>query len=81
MRNTRTGKVVVYNPYLIEEMPWYEPIIEEETQPEQPQDESAETAETAPAEKPKRKTWKDAVAEKAAQLEEPAPQEPEAKQE
>ena len=30
MRNTKTGKVVVYNPYLIEEMPWYEPIIEED---------------------------------------------------
>ena len=78
MRNTRTGKVVVYNPYLIEEMPWYEPIADEETQPEQPQETESETS---PAEKPKRKTWKDAGADKAAQLEEPAPQEPEAKQE
>lgn len=63
MRNTRTGKVVVYNPYLIEEMPWYEPIPDEETQPEQVQEEPAA------AEKPKRKTWKDAVAEKAQALE------------
>ena len=64
MRNTKTGKVVVYNPYLIEEMPWYEPIIdEEEAQPEQPQEE------TAAAEKPKRKNWKAALAEKAQELE------------
>jgi hypothetical protein len=73
MRNTRTGKVIVYNPYLIEEMPWYEPIIEEETQPEQV------PSEPVAAEKPKRKTWKDAVAEKAQELapaaEEPAAQE------
>lgn len=63
MRNTRTGKVVVYNPYLIEEMPWYEPILDEEPQPEQPQQEAAA------AEKPKRKTWKDAMADKAKELE------------
>ena len=75
MRNTRTGKVVVYHPAIIEEMPWYEAIVDEEPQPEQPQEEAAA------AEKPKRKTWKDAVAEKAAQLDESAPQEPEATQE
>ena len=29
MKNTRTGKVVVYDKTLIAEMPWYEPIIDE----------------------------------------------------
>ena len=49
MRNTRTGRVVVYHAGVIEEMPWYEHVVEEEDQPEQPQEE------TAAAEKPKRK--------------------------
>ena len=76
MRNTKTGKVIVFNQSIIDEMPWYEPIIEEDPQPEQP------VQETVAAEKPKRKSWKDAVAEKAAQLEgDPTPTEPEATQE
>lgn len=62
MRNTRTGRVVVYHAGVIEEMPWYEPVVETEAQPEQPQEEAVA------AEKPKRKSWKDAVAEKAQQL-------------
>ena len=52
-----------YHAGVIEEMPWYEPVVEEEDQPEQPQEE------TAAAEKPKRKNWKTALAEKAQELE------------
>lgn len=62
MRNTKTGKVCVYNKSIIEEMPWYEAITDE-PQPEQTQEEPAA------AEKPKRKNWKDAMAEKAKELE------------
>lgn len=62
MRNTKTGKVLVYNKDIINEMPWYEPIVEE-SQPEQLPDEAVLI------EKPKRKTWKDAIAEKAQKLE------------
>lgn len=64
MRNTKTGKVVVYNKSIIEEMPWYEAIVDE-PQPEQAQEEPVA------AEKTKRRTWKDAVAEKAATLTDP----------
>jgi len=62
MRNTKTGKVCVYNKSVIDEMPWYEPIVDE-PQPEQiPQ-------ESAAVETPKRKSWKHALAAKAAELE------------
>ena len=52
----------MYNKSVIEEMPWYELIVDE-PQPEQiPQ-------ESAAVETPKRKNWKQALAAKAAELE------------
>ena len=62
MINTKTGKVCVYDQSVIDDMPWYQAVVEsqQETVQEEP----------TVAEKPKRKTWKDAVAEKAKTLEE-----------
>jgi hypothetical protein len=73
MINTRSGMVSVFDVLVIEERPWY--VAYEEGAPV-PADPTAEpvAAEVVEAQedspdKPKRKTWKDAVAEKAKELE------------
>lgn len=72
MRNTKTGKVCVYSKTIIEEMPWYEAITDE-PQPEQTQPEPEQ--ESVAAEKTKRKSWKDALAAKAVELDAPVTEE------
>jgi hypothetical protein len=82
MINTRTQMVSVFDERVIEERPWYVAYEEGAPIPADPTAEPQVQAEEAPAEeetadKPKRKSWKDAVAEKAKELEaEPSAEEP-----
>ena len=65
--------VSVFDERVIEERPWYVAYEEGAEIPADPtaqaQEPAAEEAQPEVAEKPKRKTWKDAVAEKAQELE------------
>ena len=78
MINTKTGMVSVFDERIIEERPWYvpytegDPIPQDPTVPRQavaaePQAEVAESEEDS-VDKPKRKNWKEAIAEKAQEL-------------
>lgn len=71
MINTRTQMVSVFDERVIEERPWYVAYEEGAEIPADPtaQAPAVEEAQPEVAEKPKRKTWKDAVAEKAQELE------------
>jgi hypothetical protein len=86
MINTKTGMVSVFDERIIEERPWYvpytegDPIPQDPTVPRQtvvaepavePEAEVAESEEDS-VEKPKRKNWKEAIAEKAQELSEQA---------
>jgi len=84
MINTKTEMVSVFDERIIEERPWYvlynegdpiptdptipvqavaaEPIVEPETEVAEPEEDSVD--------KPKRKSWKEAIAEKAQELSE-----------
>ena len=82
MINTKTGMVSVFDERIIEERPWYvpytegDPIPQDPTVPRQavavePEAQVAESEEVS-VEKPKRKNWKEAIAEKAQELSEQA---------
>lgn len=90
MINTRSGMVSVFDESVIEERPWYVSYNEGDPIPTDPtvKHESLavelieevvtdEVAAEESSEKPKRKNWKDAMAEKAKELEaEPSAEEP-----
>jgi hypothetical protein len=96
MINTKTEMVSVFDERIIEERPWYvpytegDPIPQDPTVPSQamaaepavvvePEAEVAESEEDS-VDKPKRKNWKEAIAEKAQELSEQAGDQPEASQ-
>ena len=94
MINTKTEMVSVFDERIIEERPWYvpynegDPIPQDPTVPVQavavepvvePEAEAAESEEDS-VDKPKRKNWKDAIADKAQELSEQAGDQPEASQ-
>ena len=86
MINTRSGMVSVFDELVIEERPWYvsynegdpiptDPTVKHESLAVELIEEVATEEESS--EKPKRKNWKDAMAEKAKELEaEPSTEEP-----
>lgn len=87
MINTKTGMVSVFDERIIEERPWYVPYTEGDPIPQDPtvprQAVAAEPVaepEEDSVDKPKRKNWKEAIAEKAQELSEQAGDQPEASQ-
>lgn len=79
MINTKTEMVSVFDERIIEERPWYVPYTEGDPIPtdptvqhqglaEQPTEEVVSEEESV--DKPKRKNWKEAIAEKAQELSE-----------
>lgn len=87
MINTKTGMVSVFDERIIEERPWYVPYTEGDPIPQDPTVQHQElvvelteevviteivTTEEESIDKPKRKNWKEAIAEKAQELSEQA---------
>lgn len=74
MINTRSGMVSVFDERVIEERPWYVAYEEGAPIPADPTAEpvavEVEVTQEESSEKPKRKNWKDAIADKAKELEE-----------
>jgi hypothetical protein len=81
MINTKTEMVSVFDERIIEERPWYVPYTEGDPIPQDPtvqhqglvEHPTEEVAvEEESIDKPKRKNWKEAIAEKAQELSEQA---------
>ena len=72
MVNTRTGMVSVYDSRVIDEMPWYEELIEAADARETSEEEFSDNE--SPAGVERKLHWKTALKLKAAQLEQEAEQ-------
>lgn len=82
MINTKTGMVSVFDQLVLDERDWYKEHFDDEAQAPAPSVE-VEAEDSAPAEEKKRKSLKQALQEKAEELQsaEPTAVEPEAKAE